>query len=131
MLDQRIDLTANRDFSQPQQRVIAIGAVIDNEFVTCDEYDAIAKHESIFGRRHRNEKGKIFGKTDEDFMEEMRAQCQKCGKPFRLPWQKQFGLCDECDREVDYEFREFPWQVHQPVIRRLGDVGQGDLFDLR
>ena len=131
MLTHKIDLTEHHDFGGEQQRDILIGAVIDNEFVTCDEWEAIDKYEKLWGRRHRTQRHEVFDKSDEEFMKECRKHCARCGKEFRIPWYNTDGLCRDCDHIVSHEEYNLPWRQGNLRVVRADDRGQGDLFDLR
>lgn len=134
MLPRNIDLTANSDFG------IGGGIFMDtpieipiNEYnlMTHEQYDKLMWWEGIFGRkRYYMDKSKIFNK-EWSFIEKYKHECQRCGKKIIVPWKNIYGLCKECDEIVSHNSKKIPWKISRPVIRRIGDRGQGDLFDLR
>jgi hypothetical protein len=116
MLSTKIDLTANRDFSGGNGIFFdtPIEFPDDREWMTSDEYERLLWWEGIFGRRrHRNEKGIVFGE-DNKYFSNLRSYCCRCGKPFRIPWDNYGGVCRKCDSE-GYERGEkwrIPWAQH-------------------
>ena len=70
MMSRNIDLTENRDFNDPSRltyidfsRMIEFSREVDNATImTGDEFEALMRMESIFGRRtHENRRWYIFG----------------------------------------------------------------------
>lgn len=136
MLPGNIDLTANRDFGigggiSLIDADTIIGIDVDGEMMSIDQYDRLVEWESVFGKkRHMNQKSTIFNK-ELPFIEKSKHECQRCGKKIIFPWKNFYGLCEECDEIVSHNSKKIPWKTSKPVIRRVGDRGQGDLFDLR
>lgn len=136
MLPGNIDLTANRDFgAQGGVNFIdadtILGIDVDGEMMSIDQYDKIVKWESVFGKkRHMNQKSTIFNK-EWSFIEKSKYECQRCGKKIIVPWKNFYGLCKECDEIVSHNSKKIPWKISKPIIRRVGDRGQANLFDLR
>ena len=105
MVPSNIDLTENRDFGfRGPQGISFIHLALDaedNEFVTPEEYELIRKKEYFFGkRRHDNRKREIFG--IQKFIFNLESHCCRCGKEFRLPWErKRRDLCNECSEDIE------------------------------
>jgi hypothetical protein len=125
-----IDLTEHHDFGGVEEGDTLFSAWLDTEIMTADQYETVVKWERVFGRRHRNEKDKIFDK-DFPFIEISVDKCHRCGCDLRAPWKRVYGLCIRCNDIVEHNVQQIPWKTYTPHIRRVGDRGQGDLFDLR
>ena len=126
-----IDLTEHHDFSSGLTEGDDLVATwLDTEIMTADQYETVVKWERVFGKRHRNEKDKIFDK-ELPFVEKSKDCCQRCGCDLRVPWKRVYGLCIRCNDIVEHNVQQIPWKSYTPRIRRVGDRGQGDLFDLR
>lgn len=135
----KVDLTENRDFSKQQD----IGTIVirpdimssvtslrENGMMTNEEYFLISKYENIFGRKHVhiNKAESIFNK-EEKFEEEMRKNCQRCGKLLRIPWKRKHDLCLDCDYELERQERcEIPWKE---IKRRNTPEDDRDVLRLR
>jgi len=136
MLPGNIDLTANRDFGAHGlinfiNTDTLTGIDVDGEMMSIDQYDKLVEWESVFGRkRHMNQKSTIFN-PEWPFIERAKRECQRCGKPIIAPWKNFYGLCEECNKTLPQDMRRIPWKIHKPIIRRVGDRGQANLFDLR
>ena len=135
--DERIDLTERRDFLGPSSIFLGtpsieladfINRAYDDDNISNDEYDALVRHESIFGcRRHFNEKHDVFKKADEAYLEEMHTHCFRCGKEIRLPWAKRHDLCPECDEAMR---NKIPWDKKDQLVS-FGNDSAMDMFNLR
>lgn len=141
MLSLKTDLTENRDFGYDDTHLelnsdsfIKLKEIIDDEIMTSDEHELIFRWESVFGKTiHTNEKSKIFKRLcmlmDEEYSDGI---CFYCGKSLKSPWRGKNGVCIECALKLKHTCNIFPWRRYRrPIIRRIGDVGQGDLFELR
>lgn len=124
MLPRNIDLTEHQDFSSGETLDELISVWFDNEPMTPVQYEAVCRWESIFGRRHRNEKDRIFDSEIPFVKDETRYP--RCGCDIRVPWKRFYGLCKKCG-----DIQQIPWKMYNMSIRRIGDRGQGDLFELR
>lgn len=114
MFSRRVDLTEHMDFSRG-----IIGSFSDiqlveipddeHEFMTTEEYEWLTWWEGIFGRKgHRNQKHEIF--NSKATLNELKAHCYRCGKPFRIPWDSIGGICRKCDGEIFDPSHTLPWK---------------------
>lgn len=138
MLPLNIDLTENRDFNDPSRRtyidfsrMIEFSREVDNTTkMTGEEFEALMRVESIFGRRtHENRRWYIFGgKKVEDDLEQC---CEMCGKRI-MPYEKKknFGVCDKCNNMLRYGYNHmfFPWCVGGNTN---GPLSAREIFQLR
>lgn len=132
-MDPRIDLTENNDFS-PERQVGTtfhirefIGNIPDIEtpLMSKDEYDAIVRHERIFGKViHLNSKSIVFD-HDKKEADKWRSVCLRCGKVIRYPWAKKWDLCEECYSH--FMENEIPWKEKCSTL----DNTKFNLFNLR
>lgn len=68
--------------------------------ITSDEYDAYDTYIRIFGiHYHFTQFDYVFDK-EWKFEKEIDEHCYRCGKPLRIPWRKNRGLCDECNADL-------------------------------
>ena len=125
-----IDLTEHHDFGGVEEGDTLIATWLDTEIMTADQYETVAKWEKVFGKRHRNEKDRIFNK-ELQLIEKSKDHCQRCGCDLRVPWKRVYGLCIRCNDYLENKVQQIPWKNYTLHIRRVGDRGQGDLFDLR
>lgn len=136
--DERIDLTERRDFLGPSGIFLEspsteiedlVNRVYDDDSMSNDEYDALVRHEGIFGRRrHFNEKRDVFKKDDNAYLREMHTRCFCCGKEVRLPWTKWHDLCPECDEAMLKN--KIPWGKKDQLVSFGADSAM-DMFNLR
>lgn len=135
MLPSNIDLTEHGDF---RNRITFTGQLDipielwDEDIMTSEDYEKIRRWESIFGkRRHINRKRDVFEITP--FKVHLEGHCYRCGKELRLPWKRDRDLCKECSDYIEHDnwYIKFPWRYNRLSVVRLGDRGQGNLFDLR
>ena len=36
--------------------------------------------------------------------------CDCCGRKYiKIPWEKDWGICKDCSKEMDYSYSSFPW----------------------
>lgn len=138
MLPSNIDLTANGDFRRSATFTGRFDIPIelwDEDIMTSDDYEKLKWWEKMFGkRRHENRKRAIFGIANSLFVRDLENRCCRCGKEFRLPWEREKReLCKRCSDEIEHDnqYLKFPWNYMKLSVRRIGDRGQGDLFDLR
>lgn len=79
--------------------------------MSLDEYNWFIRLKSIFGRRgHSNQKRKIFHPNGT--LNESKAHCYRCGKPFRIPWDNIGDVCRKCDDEMRNSDHTLPWKKH-------------------
>lgn len=122
-LSRNIDLTEKGDFGSSQfdgfdslilsNQEIEIYRMNDDKPMTNETYHRIRKYISLFGKRyHDNEFNIVFNK-DGKFEKEIDEHCFCCGKPLRIPWDKNRGLCKECNKDYDKDYRyiygKMPW----------------------
>ena len=136
MVAGNIDLTENRDFRGGRFQIPEMDIPLelwDEDIMTSEDYEKIRRWESIFGKkRHTNGKYRIFGITP--FVKNLESRCCRCGKEFKIPWERERReLCKRCSDEVEHDnqYLKFPWNYMKLSVRRIGDRGQGNLFDLR
>ena len=133
MIDRKIDLTDNHDFSQGMIEMDTLtGIYLDQELMTPEQYETIVRWESIFGKkRHDNRKDKIFDK-DVRYERSLEDHCQRCGVELKAPWKRFYGLCNRCNDIVQNDVQRIPWKVYNVSEGRwhVSDKGQ-NLFDLR
>lgn len=134
----KTDLTENRDFSGgngrprfiPLDSSIRIDELLDSDAMSTEEYEKILAYEKVFGRRrHFTSAIDVFSKSDYEWRMEMSGYCQRCGKLFRIPWKKRYGLCPECDDAIFYTLgkRKTPWKM-EVVGNKIDDR---DVLQLR
>jgi hypothetical protein len=138
MLSNRIDLTANRDFGH-RQTIVEMDMGIfdrwyDDDSITLDEYDYLSWWEGVFGKtRHTNEKRKLFGEDRNNIVLrlEMGTHCARCGKELKLPWARFYGLCRECNDDVERGAQRLPWKAYKAEVsdRRMDNASE--VFSLR
>jgi hypothetical protein len=138
MIPQKIDLTEHRDFGDnviDDELRLPDMEFLEYDNLTLDQFNRLQRREEIFGRRrHQNRKHEIF---DSDlhirFVRKLDNHCYRCGREVRTPWRLRHGLCEVCNSALETQCGNFyhaiPWRIS--VIRRHGDRGQGNLFDLR
>ena len=136
MLPRNIDLTEHRDFSGGGGIFMDTPIEIpldEYQLMTCGEYERLRWWESIFGRkRHRNRKEYVF-EYERKHRNEERTHCWRCGKEFRLPWDRVNGICRKCDSEVSEESGNrwrIPWVEHYGQISPVDNTAY-DLFNRR
>lgn len=135
MISDKIDLTENRDFRGKPTIVIDINDVRLRESITNDEWEALSKHENIFGRKyHYTEMLDVFS-DPESFEQEMREHCQRCGKLLRMPWKVRYDICERCDEILASEFSgktKFPWPSTKSFIsNRIRNDDDSDILSMR
>ena len=133
MLSGRIDLTANHDFRGSQTITEMDITVFDRWYsdgpISNEEYDYLSWWEGMFGRtRHTNEKRRVFG-DDKRYEEEMRCHCYRCGIELKMPWNRFYGLCRECNDVVDSSVQRIPWKVYRASSDRRNEASE--VFNLR
>lgn len=136
-IPRNIDLTANHDFGRDGRIIIpalSIDTLLDEEISTSDEYELVARHESIFGkRRYRSQVNEAFGPLfNIPFeSENWNRICVRCGR-FLFPWNNLGGICRECDNQLNQSYGplwdNIPW--HRYDTPRLPNRVM-DIFDLR
>lgn len=122
MISEKIDLTENRDFGRGSlRRISTINLDLDISFwhklLTTKEVEHIRFKERFFGKIMRSRRFVIFGKTDEEYSEEIKTNCVRCGSPIRLPWKNINGICITCIRKFS---KRFPWKM--PKQRDSKDI---------
>lgn len=139
MLPPKIDLTANRDFGGGRFDDFTIDipiALYDDEVMSSDEYEALCKYESFFGRRtHKNQARQMLGVLYDAPIKDLdawRQTCLRCGKRL-VPWNNFGGICRECDGEISQSsgFWNIPWlSYNSQDVPRATDSPM-DIFSLR
>jgi len=121
MISSKVDLTENREFSRGDgNRIIPldsnfdelIGVTYQRERMSSSEYDRLRAWENIFGRRrHFTEVLDVFlDKREEEYKENIRTHCYRCGKELRSPWTMINGLCKDCNEKVMTDVNgRIPW----------------------
>lgn len=127
MIDRRIDLTENMDFSaQSAVTLISVMDVDADDMITPEQHEAVLKKESIFGKSiHRNEKRNVFSKAYEN---QCIAICAGCGRLIRSPWLLFRPFCNDCnlERQAYNSLERMPWEM-----RLEARVREEDIFSLR
>ena len=116
-----IDLTENQIFSRINFDSI-VNAISINHFrvpwnvrsnYSGDEYDLSHQKKSLIalGDRKQREKVKLYRKMDSG------NHCECCGKRINLiPWNKEMGLCERCDKLMEYDFYDkCPWRTNNDI----------------
>lgn len=137
MLSGKVDLTENGVFrhSDGQNGYDIPIDYWDEGCMTSGQYEAMLRWERIFGKRHRNEKYKVFEKTTG--IGSMETRCCNCGKSL-FPWNKVVHasikspvFCHDCYEKFNEFGRDFkfPWRIGN----RTGspDMTFYNLFNLR
>lgn len=109
MLSPKVDLTEHMDFNGGIFSSIRLVEISDDEqdLMSTEEYEWFTWWEGIFGRKkHRNQKREIFSKN----INEVTVRCPRCGKPFRIPWNKMGGVCRKCSDEIFDPSHNLPWK---------------------
>ena len=109
MLSPKVDLTEHMDFNGGIFSNIRLVEISDDEqdLMSTEEYEWFTWWEGIFGRKkHRNQKHEIFSKN----INEVMVRCPRCGKPFRIPWNKMGGVCKKCNDEIFDPSHNLPWK---------------------
>ena len=128
MISTNIDLTENRDFSRANfQWLMQNGPTIST-----DKYHSLSAKEKLFGIA-RHESIDVFRKSDDEWAEEMRTHCQRCGKELRIPWKRNRDVCEECNSilERDYSGSVFPWRRNGEGITESSIGNPMDIFHMR
>lgn len=109
MLSPKVDLTEHMDFNGGIFSNIRLVEISDDEqdLMSTEEYEWFTWWEGIFGRKeHKNQKREIFSKN----INEVTVRCPRCGKPFRIPWDKIGGVCKKCSDEIFDPSHSLPWK---------------------
>ena len=121
MISRKIDLTENLDFGIGRFRKIIVNSDIEGSFwyesLTTEELERIKFKERFFGGVMKSRRFIIFGKTDEEYLEEMKTRCARCGSPIRLPWKNINDICIKCIRKLS---KRIPWKM--PEQRDSKDI---------
>ena len=140
-MDRRIDLTLHQDFSSRRQQITEItmdefngfvGDMYDQKNMTPEDYEKLVKYESFFGRkRHFTDALTVFTKPDDEYINELRHHCMRCGKEFRIPWRVKSDLCEECEKKIEPN-KTFEEHLFGLMSFDFGTDDRGrDLFSLR
>lgn len=90
--------------------IIRLVEISDDEqdLMSNEEYEWFTWWEGIFGRKeHRNQNHEILFKGA---LNELKVRCPRCGKPFRIPWDKIGGVCKKCNDEIFDPSHNLPWK---------------------
>ena len=128
MISTNIDLTENRDFS----RVHFQWLMQNDPTISTDKYHSLSAKEKLFGIA-RHESIDVFRKSDDEWAEEMRTHCQRCGKELRIPWKRNRDVCEECNSilERDYSGSVFPWRRNGEGITESSRSNPMDIFHMK
>lgn len=110
MLSPKVDLTEHMDFNEGIFSNIRLVEISDDEqdLMSNEEYEWFIWWEGIFGRKeHRNQNHEILFKGA---LNELKAHCYRCGKPFRIPWDNIGGVCRKCNDEIFDPSHNLPWK---------------------
>lgn len=140
-MDRRIDLTLHQDFSSRRQQITEItmdefngfvGDMYDQKNMTPEDYEKLVKYESFFGRkRHFTDALTVFTKPNDEYINELRHHCMRCGKEFRIPWRVKSDLCEECEKKIEPN-KTFEEHLFGLMSFDFGTDDRGrDLFSLR
>lgn len=118
MIPRNIDLTERGDFGERRLNhpfvlnSINIYDLYTRDAISLGEYEYISRYEDIFGKRyHTNEKGVLFY-DEKTYVEKLKYNCARCGKPIaHFPW-KNNDLCYTCESIVKKQVQAFPWKVN-------------------
>ena len=134
MISTNIDLTENRDFSRAhfQWLVQNVQLIENGPTMSTDMYHSLSAKEKLFGIA-RHESIDIFRKSDEEWGEEMRTHCQRCGNELRIPWKRNNGVCEECNSilEKEYSGSVFPWRRNGEGITESSRGNPMDIFHMK
>ncbi len=139
MLPSNIDLTERADFGYPSLIAMDIPVDLDDLYtrnnLSIDEYDYLVWWESIFGKKHRNQKWKLFPKIGVDVSYDSDklnySHCVRCGKEIRIPWKNYYGLCFECNNKIETTVEgKIPWNHTMNFSSRNDERGY-NLFNRR
>ena len=100
--------------------------MIDDDYMSCEEYEILKRWENIFGKRkHRNQKTKVFGSK---YIHDTEDNCYRCGKPIKLPWKNHGGICEACDTIV--QTSKIPWskKYRNTIPTEAQESGQSVFF---
>lgn len=113
MLSPKVDLTEHMDFNGGSMNIfsnIRLVEISDDEqdLMSNEEYEWFTWWEGIFGRKeHKNQNHEILFKGT---LNEVTVRCPRCGKPFRIPWDKIDGVCKKCSDEIFDPSHSLPWK---------------------
>ena len=80
----------------------------EQDLMSNEEYEWFTWWEGIFGRKeHKNQNHEILFKGT---LNEVTVRCPRCGKPFRIPWDKIDGVCKKCSDEIFDPSHSLPWK---------------------
>ena len=134
MISTNIDLTENRDFSRVHLQWLMQNVRLreNGHIMSTDMYNSLSAKEKLFGIA-RHESIDIFRKSDEEWGEEMRTHCQRCGKELRIPWKRNNGVCEECNSilEKEYSGSVFPWRRNGKGIIESLRGNSMDIFHMK
>ena len=134
MISTNIDLTENRDFSRVRFQWLMqnVRPIENGPTMSTDMYHSLSAKEKLFGIA-RYESIDIFRKSDEEWGEEMRTHCQRCGKELRIPWKRNNGVCEECNSilEKEYSGSVFPWRRNGEGITESSRDNPMDIFYMK
>ena len=134
MISTNIDLTENSDFSRVnfQWLMQNVRPIENGPTMSTDMYRSLSAKEKLFGIA-RHESIDIFRKSDEEWDEEMRTYCQRCGKELRIPWKRNNGVCEECNSilEKEYSGSVFPWRRNGEGITESSRDNPMDIFHMK
>lgn len=113
MLSPKVDLTEHMDFNGGSMNIFSNIRLVEisddeQELMSTEEYEWLTWWEGIFGRKeHRNQNHEILFKGA---LNELKAHCYRCGKPFRIPWDNIGGVCRKCNDEIFDPSHNLPWK---------------------
>lgn len=96
-----------------------------DDSITLDEYDYHVWWEGVFGKAiHTNEKCNLFG-------DDKNTVCERCGKELKLPWARFYGLCRECNDDVERNAHRLPWKAYKAEVSDRRMENTSEVFSLR
>lgn len=132
----RTDLTENRDFREPSNflvsRIIAEETfeLANERAMSTEEFEKVFAWEQIFGRRgYTSETYNAFRKNESVWMEDMAQHCARCGREFRMPWEKVYDVCRKCDEILNDGHERAPWKNQKMLVSNRDNTMQ--IFSLR